>query len=241
MRPRQVAEACGKLPDWTTLRSVDAVWSESSGLRCGASVAACPPFTWSRMSQPKEAQLGQHVAPQVVVRRSRRRRRTVTAYRERDAIVVLVPQAMSRADEQRFVDDLVRKVLAREAKASAPNGDSELASRAAALIDRYLVPALGHSVNPRAVSWVTNQSQRWASCTPSARTIRLSHRLRPMPSWVVDYVLVHELVHLVEPTHSARFWQLVDNYPAAEKAKGFLEGYLAGQGQPAWDDDGDVA
>ena len=199
------------------------------------------PFTWSRMSQPKEAPLGQQLAPRVVVRRSGRRRRTVTAYRDRDAIVVLVPQAMSRADEQRFVDDLVRKVLEREANASAPKRDPELANRATILVDRYLVPVLGHSVVPRSVTWVTNQSQRWASCTPSTRTIRLSHRLRPMPSWVVDYVLVHELVHLVEPTHSAKFWQLVDCYPAAEKAKGFLEGYLAGQGQPAWDDDGDVA
>ena len=60
------------------------------------------------------------------------------------------------------------------------------------------------------------------------RAIRLSDRLQPMPDWVIDYVLVHELVHLVEPTHSARFWRLVGRYPDAEKAKGYLEGFLAG-------------
>ncbi len=59
--------------------------------------------------------------------------------------------------------------------------------------------------------------------------IRLSHRLQAMPSWVVDYVLVHELAHLVEPSHSAAFWRLVDGYPHSERARGFLEGYLAGQ------------
>jgi predicted metal-dependent hydrolase len=179
--------------------------------------------------QQSDAQLRQP-SPRVEVRRSARRRRTVTAYRERDAIVVLVPQAMSRADEQKFVDDLVRKVLAREAKGAAPQRDPDLADRARLLVERYLAPELGCLLKPHSVNWVTNQNQRWGSCTPSTGAIRLSHRLQPMPFWVVDYVLVHELAHLVEPTHSARFWQLVARYPAAEKAKGFLEGYLAGQG-----------
>lgn len=58
--------------------------------------------------------------------------------------------------------------------------------------------------------------------------IRLSHRLQVMPSWVVDYVLVHELAHLAEPTHSSRFWRLVDRYPDAARARGYLEGYTAG-------------
>jgi predicted metal-dependent hydrolase len=157
----------------------------------------------------------------------------VTAYRERDAIVVLIPQSMSRADERRYVDDLVRKVLARESRMSAPRRDPELAERAHALADRYLASALEGFPEPRAVNWVTNQQQRWGSCTPSTRTIRLSNRLQAMPTWVVDYVLVHELVHLVEVTHSTRFWHLVARYPAAEKAKGYLEGYLAGQGKAA--------
>jgi predicted metal-dependent hydrolase len=168
--------------------------------------------------------------PRVEVRRSVRRRRTVTAYRERDAIVVLIPQSMSPADERRYVDDLVRKVLARESHVSAPRRDAELAERARELVDRYLAPSLEGFPEPRSVNWVTNQQQRWGSCTPSTGTIRLSNRLQVMPSWVVDYVLVHELVHLVELTHSTRFWNLVGVYPAAEKAKGYLEGYLAGKG-----------
>ena len=143
--------------------------------------------------------------------------------------MVLIPKAMSRVDEQRFVDDLVRKVLEREAKRAAPQSDPELAERASVLVDRYLAATLHEPLMPRSVSWVTNQSQRWGSCTPGSGAIRLSHRLQPLPSWVVDYVLIHELVHLVEPTHSARFWHLVACYPESERAKGFLEGYLAGQ------------
>jgi predicted metal-dependent hydrolase len=172
-------------------------------------------------------------SPRVEVRRSSRRTRTVTAYRERDTIVVLIPQRMSKADEQTFVKDMVERVLAREARASAPRGDDALAARARELAGIYLAPALDHAPEPTAVSWVTNQQQRWGSCTPSAGLIRLSHRLQPLPAWVVDYVLLHELAHLVEPTHSDRFWTLVGRYPAAEKAKGFLEGYLVGQGRQA--------
>lgn len=168
--------------------------------------------------------------PTVEVRRSSRRRRTVTAYREQDRIVVLVPERMSAAEEQVFVTDLVQKVLAREARSVAPRGDEELARRAQELAETYLAPVLGRVPHPTAVSWVSNQQQRWGSCTPGTGVIRLSHRLQPLPAWVVDYVLVHELAHLVEPAHSAAFWRLVAGYPQVDRARGFLEGYLAGQG-----------
>jgi predicted metal-dependent hydrolase len=77
------------------------------------------------------------------------------------------------------------------------------------------------------VRWVHNQNSRWGSCTPSDRSIRLSRRLQGMPSWVIDYVLVHELAHLLEPGHTTTFWAWVDRYPKAERAKGFLEGVAA--------------
>lgn len=168
-------------------------------------------------------------APQVEVRRSSRRRRTVTAFRERDTIIVLIPQRMSKADERMFVADMVEKVLAREARVAAPRGDDELRERARQLVQTHLAPQLGHPLAPSNIVWVTNQQQRWGSCTPSTGVIRLSHRLQVMPSWVVDYVILHELAHLVVADHSAAFWRLVESYPEAARAKGYLEGYVAGQ------------
>jgi predicted metal-dependent hydrolase len=167
--------------------------------------------------------------PRVEVRRSARRRRTVTAYRERDTIVVLIPGRMSRSDEQRFVDDMVERVLAKEARTAAPAGDEALRARAEELTATYL-PA--DTTRPRAVSWVHNQRLRWGSCTPSTGVIRLSHRLQAMPDWVVDYVLLHELAHLIESNHSRRFWALVSQFPRAERARGYLEGYVAGKASP---------
>ena len=77
---------------------------------------------------------------------------------------------------------------------------------------------------PVSVRWSDRQQRRWGSCTPAEGTIRLSRRLEGMPTWVLDYVLVHELAHLLVPDHSRRFWEYVERYPLAERAKGFLMG-----------------
>ena len=45
-----------------------------------------------------------------------------------------------------------------------------------------------------------------------------------MPGWVIDYVLLHELAHLLEAGHTQAFWRMVDRFPKAERARGFLEG-----------------
>ncbi len=156
--------------------------------------------------------------PEVEVRRSRRRRRTVSAYREEGRIIVLLPARLSRAEEQQWVTTMVQRLQRSEAR-RRPSDDG-LERRARDLSMRYL----DGRARPRTVRWVDNQSTRWGSCTPDDAAIRLSRRLQGMPGWVTDYVLVHELAHLVEPGHSPAFWALVDRYPKAERAKGFLEG-----------------
>jgi predicted metal-dependent hydrolase len=157
----------------------------------------------------------------VEVRRSARRRRTVTAYREQGRTIVLIPAAFSPAEERRWVAQMVAKLQTREERRRRSlGGDDDLMARARGLSEAHLDGA----AEPAAVRWVDNQNRRWGSCTPADRTIRLSSRLRTMPEYVVDYVLVHELVHLLEPGHNERFWGLVARYPRAERARGFLEG-----------------
>ena len=155
---------------------------------------------------------------EVEIRRSSRRKRTVRAYREGDKTIVLVPAHLTRAQEAEHVRDLVARLDRRE-KRRAPS-DEALMQRAHELSEQWL----SGRAAPTSVRWVTNQNTRWGSCTSVDGSIRLSHRLQGMPADVIDYVLLHELAHLIEPNHSKRFWALLSDFPPAERAKGFLEG-----------------
>ena len=143
--------------------------------------------------------------------RSPRRRKTVSAREVGGVIRVSIPARMSKAEERRHVAELVARLERRRASA-----EIDLDGRARALASRFRLP------RPDSARWVDNQDRRWGSCTPGERTIRLSSRLAGYPLWVVDYVLVHELAHLAERGHTPRFWALVDRYPKAERARGFL-------------------
>lgn len=162
--------------------------------------------------------------PAVEVVRSTRRQRTVSAYRDGDRVVVLVPARMSRAEEARWVATMLERLERREQRPR--RSDRGLLQRAERLSARHLAG----SARPSSVRWVDNQRTRWGSCTPADGTIRLSRRLSGMPEWVQDYVLVHELAHLLVPGHGQDFWALVAAYPLTERARGYLEGVLAGAG-----------
>jgi len=164
----------------------------------------------------------------VEVRRSPRRKSTVTAYRDGDTLIVLIPAGMSRAEEKHWVAEMERKLRRKESRRASParESDAALMARCAQLSARYL----DQSALPRSVRWVPPMRTRWASCTPTDATIRVSERLRNVPSWVLDYVLVHELAHLRVAGHDARFWSLVRSYPKTERAIGYLEGLSAAAG-----------
>jgi predicted metal-dependent hydrolase len=167
----------------------------------------------------------------VEVRRSRRRRSTVTAYREGGRTIVLIPARFTPRQEREWVARMLDRLSAQERRRRP--SDDDLLIRAASLSDRYL----GGLARPASVSWVSNQNSRWGSCTPADGTIRLSSRLLGMPGWVIDYVVLHELAHLVQPGHGPRFWSLLDTYPRTERARGFLEGFAAARDLPIDEDD----
>jgi predicted metal-dependent hydrolase len=147
----------------------------------------------------------------VEVVRSPRRKKTVSARLVGDVVRVQMPAAMSKADEETYVAHLVERIARQQRRAPI-----DVLVRARQLAERLELP------RPTSVRWVSNQESLWGSCTIDARDIRVSDRLAGFPKWVLDYVLVHELAHLAVPNHSERFWALVNRYPKAERARGFL-------------------
>jgi predicted metal-dependent hydrolase len=152
----------------------------------------------------------------IEVQRSARRKKTISAEIIGDALIVSIPERMSRAEEQEWVTRMAERMSERKRR-DRLNADGALARRAKDLGDRYLDGARATDIE-----WVTNQRSRWGSCSPHDGSIRLSIELTEYPAWVRDYVIVHELAHLKVADHSDAFWDLVNRYPLTERARGFL-------------------
>jgi predicted metal-dependent hydrolase len=161
--------------------------------------------------------------PEVEIRASTRRKKTGNAHWSGSRIVVQIPARVRGRDRREFVDELVEKLLTQRPQNAG--GDGALEERAHTLADLY-----NDGVRPSSVRWVNNQQARWASCSPGSKEIRVSSRLRQCPEWVIDAVLVHELAHLQEADHSARFYEIADRHPRQSDSGTFLDGYALGLG-----------
>jgi Protein of unknown function DUF45 len=161
-------------------------------------------------------------APDVEVRTSTRRRKTSSAQWVNGRIVVSLPAHLHGPARDDTITWLVERLMAKGRGVRAL-GDDELMARAQVLSDRYL-----SGVRPASVRWVTNQNTRWGSCSWHSKEIRISQRLRDVPEWVLDSVLVHEMAHLVHPDHSRAFHALADRYPKHRDASLFLSGFGMG-------------
>lgn len=150
-------------------------------------------------------------APTVEVVRSRRRRKTVEARLVDGTIRLMVPAGMSQADIDGYAAELGDRLVRRHRSERI-----DLVARARELAARYGLPAASH------VEWSSRQTRTWASCTVETGLVRVSTRAASLPPWVLDYLLVHELAHLVHGDHSRSFWELCDRYPRTERARGYL-------------------
>ena len=161
--------------------------------------------------------------PPVRVIGSRRRRRTVQARLRSGVLEVLVPESMSLRERNQWVD-VMRSRIERQLQRAQPS-DRRLTERAGILNRRYL----GGHLRWNSIAFA-EQGRRWGSCTYTAGVIRISSRAAGLPSWVLDYLLVHELAHLAHADHGPAFWELVTRYPLTERARGYLMAVDHGHG-----------
>ena len=156
---------------------------------------------------------------EIVVIRSARRKKNISAYRQGGRIVISIPARMSKADEREMVPQMIAKIRAME-DAKIPS-EERMVARVGELLSE-LAPEI--TERPASVAW-RSMRERWGSCTSLDRTIRISDRLKGAPDYVLDSVLFHEAIHLRHFDHGEEFYAVLSRFPESERATAYLDGY----------------
>ena len=160
---------------------------------------------------------------EIVVIRSTRRKKSISAYRQGGRIVISIPARLSKADERAIVPEMIAKI--RDQEASKTLGEAQLASKIDQLLTE-LAPEI--TARPASVVW-RPMRERWGSCTSVDRSIRISDRLKLAPEYALDYVLFHEAIHLQYFDHGDEFTEVLNRFEDSELASAYLDGYEAAE------------
>ena len=153
---------------------------------------------------------------EVIVKRSVKRKKTINAHIKYGKIIIQIPTGLSKSEEISIVQKMRKRLEARKDVKDSKNRDL-LERRFNFLNTKFFSGRLVASL-----SFSGRQEFRNGSCSPANKTIRISHNLISMPVWVLDYVLMHEMTHLLYSNHSKEFWKKVNEYKYTERARGFL-------------------
>jgi hypothetical protein len=136
---------------------------------------------------------------------------------------LLVPDWMSRAERERWAEEMRRRIELRMVRARP--SDEKLAARARVLNVRHF----GGRLRWTSIAY-TDLSHLWGSCTFTTGAIRIAARAATLPDWVIDYLVVHELSHLEHSDHGPAFHEMENRYPLTERARGYLMAIDQGAG-----------
>ncbi|MCK4353240.1 M48 family metallopeptidase [candidate division WOR-3 bacterium] len=153
----------------------------------------------------------------IVIKRSATRKKTIQAKLKDEVMEILAPLNVSEKKLNEVIKSFKHRFEKRE-KEKFFNRESKLPLRVQKLNQKYF----GGELKFKYIKYSANQSNSFGICYPHRRTILINGYLKKMPQWVEDYVIVHELAHLVYPNHSKDFWKLVRQYPKTERAIGYL-------------------
>ena len=153
----------------------------------------------------------------VEVRRSKRRKRTISARLDGDIMYVYAPVDTPEKELHKIIKTFEKRFARRNLKRKL-NKEDNLREVSNKLNKIYF----DGKIKIKSIEYVTNQQKRCGSCNYKKKTIRIAHYLAHMPEWVRDYVIIHEMAHILEPNHSKAFWDIVYRYKLVERARGFL-------------------
>ena len=122
---------------------------------------------------------------------------------------------MPHSEREHWAEVMSRR-LQRRADRARPS-DERLVERARKLNDRHF----GGRLRWSSIGF-SDMEHLWGSCTFTDGAIRIAKRAAALPEWVLDYLVMHELAHLVHSDHGAEFHELENLYPLSERAKGYL-------------------
>ena len=154
---------------------------------------------------------------EVKIIRSRRRRRTISARLVKGQLLVSAPLVFPQERLEKIIADFKVKLEKKRIKRELDRQQS-LIDVACKLNEKYFQNKL--AIN--SIEYVTSQNSKFGCCNYRSANIRISHKVGLMPEWVRNYVLIHEMAHLIEPNHSSAFWELVSRYKLTERARGYL-------------------
>jgi predicted metal-dependent hydrolase len=152
----------------------------------------------------------------VEIIRSKRRRKTVQAKIVDNSLRIYLPAGLTKNEESKWINQMKERILKKQRRYEL-NNTTDLKKRAEVINDQYFDGKLTFSIQ-----FVTNQNTKHGSCTPASKRIRIADDIADYPAYVQDYLIMHELTHLIYPNHSKGFWEKVNEYPHVERAKGFL-------------------
>ena len=149
--------------------------------------------------------------------RSYRRRRTISARVVDGKMHIYAPVGVSDAKLTEVITNFKKRFEKQKLKKELKIKEN-LHQVAQKLNKKYF----GGKIKIGSIEYASNQNKIFGSCSYRKGTIRISHRLSSMPQWVRDYVIVHEMAHIIQPNHSQSFWGIVSRYKLTERARGYL-------------------
>jgi len=144
---------------------------------------------------------------EVKVNYSQNRSKTISAKIIDNVMHVYAPAGIPEERLDKVIDSFKKKFKKRKLKKEFNKNPDMLKNIADELNRRYFE----NKLEIKSIEYSTNQDKIFGVCNHKSKRIRISYRLGEMPDWVRDYVIVHELAHLIEPNHSSNFWNIVNS------------------------------